>query len=525
MRYFLLLLLPLLLLSEPFKVASYNVENLFDAEYAGTEYEAYTHRHHWNQGMVEIKLNHVAEVICDLDADIIGLQEIENADILLQLQKRLSRVGCKYRYSAITSKKNAPIQVALLSRFRINATKEIVVNRSAGTRNGTRNILEVKVDVKGHPLWIFVNHWKSRAYKGYESKRLKYAKALKKRLEPFPKSKPYILMGDFNTEYDAHLGLEKRINDTQGKTGLHHILAVSRGSRLVDEASMLKGEEKVHYTLWQELPLEERWSTKFYGKKGTADHILLPSSMFDKKGIEYVNNSFKVFKKGYLFTKQGYIHRWQYKKGRHRGKGYSDHLPIYAYFDLKPYHSSKEDRVMQKERDVKKIEYFYTQKSLEHDVILKDAVVVWKRRGDAVIKQTKEGRGIYIYASASQLKEGMRYDLLVRGMKEYKGLKELTQIYVMKEKGSVNRHLYTLKQEDFMHNGTYRQNEVIESIVGRYKNRHFYVGERKIPLYFKNKKSIPPNGAKLKLHNALLGYYKKLQLVVHSAKDFKILEK
>lgn len=525
MRYFLLFLLPLLLLSKPFKVASYNVENLFDAEYVGTEYEAYTAKYHWDQGMVEVKLNHVAEVICDLDADIIGLQEIENADILLQLQKRLSRVGCKYRYSAITSKKNAPIQVALLSRFRIKDTKEIVVSRSPGIRNGTRNILEVKVEIKGQPLWIFVNHWKSRAYKGYESKRLKYAKVLKKRLDTFPKSKPYILMGDFNTEYDAHLGLEKRINDTKGKTGLHDILTVARDGVTVDEASMLKGEEKVHYTLWKELPLEERWSTKFYGKKGTADHILLPSSLFDKKGIEYVNNSFKVFKKGYLFTKQGYINRWQYKKGRHRGKGYSDHLPIYAYFDLKPYHSLKEERSIQKEREVKKIAYFYTQKSLEHDVILKDVVVVWKRRGDAVIKQTKEGRGIYIYASASQLKEGKKYDLLVRGMKEYQGLKELTHLYVMKEKGSVDSHVYTLKQKDFTHNQAYRQNEVIENIVGRYKNKHLYVEERKIPLYFKNKKSTPPNGAKLKIHNALLGYYKKLQLVVHSAKDFTILEK
>lgn len=37
--------------------------------------------------MVDIKLNHTAEVICDLDADILGLQEVENRSILNALQK------------------------------------------------------------------------------------------------------------------------------------------------------------------------------------------------------------------------------------------------------------------------------------------------------------------------------------------------------------------------------------------------------------------------------------------------------
>ncbi|MBT8349324.1 MAG: endonuclease/exonuclease/phosphatase family protein, partial [Sulfurovum sp.] len=315
MRYFLFCLLPLLLFSKPFKVATYNVENLFDAEYVGTEYNDYTVSHNWTKRMVEIKLNHVSEVICDLDADILGLQEIENAHIFEQLKKRLSRVGCGYRYSAITSKKNAPIQVAMLSRFPIKKQKELLVSYSPHVRN----ILEVELDINGEPLWIFVNHWKSRAYKGYESKRLKYAKILKGRLDTLSKTKPYIVLGDFNTDYDAHLSLEKKIDDTHGKTGLHHILGVVEGNTLVDESSMIKGMKRSHYTLWKELALDQRWNTKFYGRKGTADHILLSSTLFDQKGIDYVNNSFKVFRKEYLFTKKGYINRWQYKKGKHRG--------------------------------------------------------------------------------------------------------------------------------------------------------------------------------------------------------------
>ena len=521
MRYLLLFLLPLLLFAKPFKVATYNVENLFDAHYVGTEYEDYKKNHNWTKRMVDIKLDHVAEVICDLDADILGLQEIENANILEQLKKRLSRVGCGYRYSAITSKKDATIQVALLSRFPIKKHRDLQVSYSPRVRN----ILEVEVDVNGEPLWVFVNHWKSRAYKGYESKRLKYAKVLKKRLDTLSKSKPYIVLGDFNTDYDAHLSLEKKINDTNGKTGLHHILGIADGNRLVAESQMLKGSQGLHYTLWKELDLDQRWNTKFYGKKGTADHIILPPVLFDKKGIEYVNDSFKVFRREYLFTKRGYINRWQYKKGKHRGKGYSDHLPVYAYFDTKPYVPGSDKSAVKQKREIKNIDYFYTKEALENEIIIKDAVVVWKRRANAVIKQTKEGRGIFLFGCASQLKEGEKYDLLVRAMKAYKGLKELTHVYVLKEKGRVETTPYSLKQEDLSKKIAYRQNEVMEGLVGTYKNRHFYAEGRKIPIYFKKKKSAPPNGSKIKIHYALLGYYKKLQLVIYNTKEFIILEK
>lgn len=519
MRY-LLLLLPFLLYSKPFKVATYNVENLFDAQYVGTEYDDYTKKHNWTKRMVDIKLNHVAEVICDLDADILGLQEIENTNIFEQLQKRLSRVGCEYRYSAITRKKDASIQVALLSRFPIKKQKEVQVSYSPRIRN----ILEVDVNVEGKSLKIFINHWKSRAYNGVESKRMNYAKVLKTRLEKLSKSKPYIILGDFNTDYDAHLSLEKKLNDTKGKTGLHDILGVTKQGHLVTETDMLQKYHGYHYTLWNELEFKHRWNTKFYGKKGTADHILLPPTMFDKKGIEYVNNSFGVFRKPYLFTKRGYINRWQYKKGKHRGKGYSDHLPVYAYFDTKPYKAGSDKVAVKVKREVKDIAYLYTKETLENEVILQDAVVIWKHQRNAIIKQSKEGRGVFLFGCAGELEVGNRYDLLVQAMKEYKGLIELTHVHVLKEKGNESISKYFLKQSDLSKKIAHRQNEVVSNLVGVYRNRHFYVEDRKIPMYFKKKKYTPKNGAHLKIHFARLGYYKRLQLVVSSPKDFTVLE-
>jgi len=388
-----------------------------------------------------------------------------------------------------------------------------------------RNILEVQIEVQGEPLWIFVNHWKSRAYHGYESKRMKYAKVLKKRLDRMPTDHPYIVLGDFNTDNDAYFSLEKKIDDTQGKTGLHDVLGVAKNELLTTKSNMIEGFPGQHYSLWGDLHLPARWNTKFYGKKGTPDHIIVSSLLFDKKGIDYVNHSFKVFKKPYLFTKKGYINRWQYKNKKHRGKGYSDHLPIYAYFDTKPYVADLTKKSVSQKREVVNIDYLYSQEHLAYEVILKDVTVIWKHKKHALIKQSKEGRGIFLFSSAKALKIGQKYDLLVRAIKSYKGLKEVTHLRVLKERGLGNRLEYILTQEDLSKKISHRQNEIFENLEGVYKNGHFTVEDRKFSIYFKKKNSKPKNGSKLKIHKALLGYYKQLQLVVYDPKDFTVLEK
>jgi len=514
-RYIFLFLLPLLLLSKPFKVATYNVENLFDAQIQGTEYNDYTPgKHNWNKRMVDIKLNHTTEVICDLDADILGLQEIENSIIFEALLKRLKRVGCEYRYSAITHKKGAAIQVALLSRFPITNKKELQVSYAPYTRN----ILEVEVNVHGKPLTVFSNHWKSKSRKGFESKRIKYAKCLEKRILSMPKNKEYIILGDLNSNYNAHLTLKERLDDSVGVTGISNILQTVKDRKLIQKYEILQLGKGSHYNTWQELPFKDRWSHKYYGNKSTLDNILLPSVMFNGIGFDYVNDSFSVFKAPYLFTKKGYINSWQYKNGKHLGKGYSDHLPVYAFLDSKPYVSDKYKMKASKIVN-KNIEYLYQVDSLEQPIELKDAVVVLKRGRYAVVKQTANGRGIFLYGSVNGLKEGMKYDLLVQNITRYKGLKEITNLVRLKEKGTVDLNIFYGSLKEM------RQNEVVKDLVAVYKNRNLYINGKKVPVYFKNRKLTPKNDSKLKIHYAHLGYYKKLQLVIYSKKDFTILEK
>ena len=70
--------------AQDFKVASYNVENLFDLKHDGTEYREYipNTKSNWNKKTYNIKLKNISKVINELDADIIALQEIESKKAL-----------------------------------------------------------------------------------------------------------------------------------------------------------------------------------------------------------------------------------------------------------------------------------------------------------------------------------------------------------------------------------------------------------------------------------------------------------
>ena len=497
--------------AKEFRVATYNVENLFDAIYQGSEYPQYVPRKHgWNEEMVEKKIDNISEVICDLNADIIGLQEVENDTILKRLQEKLKIVGCNYPYRAITSKKNATIQVALLSRYPIVSQYEIVVS----PHPRVRNILEVDIAIDQVPLRIFVNHWKSKADGAKESKRIASAKALLERIEATKGE--YIIIGDLNSPYDIHRTLEPKHDDSKGLSGLGSLLKTAVDGELVSEDTLLLSDDKnLHYNLWNELPMSQRWNHQFYGDKKTLDHILIPKSMTDKKGIDYVNDSFEVFKPKYLFGRYGGIARWGYKYGKHTGTGYSDHLPLVASFSTNPYVPAKtQDTQIAKE---KQIEDLYLQEGIDEDILLRDVVVVFKRGGNVLFKQSPTSRGIYGYQLPKRLKEGHKYDIVVHETKTYFGLKEIAHITILKEKGSS-------ELEAYYSDGILRQNEIFRNIDGVYRNKMLTTKYGTFPIFFKNNIKPPRSGSKIRLLFGHLGYYKQLQWVVYSTKDFKVME-
>jgi len=403
----LFLLFTPLLFSINLKIASYNVENLFDMTYNGTEYKDYVpNKHNWTREIFNKKLLHTAEVICDINADMMALQEIENENVLKLLQQKLRRVGCYYKYSTITHKKKSAIQVAVLSKYPFQSTKEIVVHRALGYRN----ILEVKYNFGNKKnLFLYINHWKSKA--SSEKYRMLSAKVLLNRLKQLSTNTPYILLGDFNSDYDEYLHIEKKHNDTKGKIGLNHTLKTISSKGLFIRPSNIFTQALQHYNLWLEVPNYRRWSHNFYGNKQALDSIIVSSSLLDSKGLEYIRHSFNVLKKSYLFHKKGYIFRWKYKNHRHYGEGYSDHLPIFANFST----------------DIKVKKTMASTSKL-----LKKVKVLSVEKKKALLYDKINHKKIFIYGIKKSLKLNYFYDIRVYKEKLYQGHYEIIDFEIEK---------------------------------------------------------------------------------------------
>lgn len=318
------------------KIATYNVENLFDMNDDGNEYEEYIPNTSWgwNEEMYRIKLRNSAQVIAEIGADVIGLQEIESESALKDLKAQIKREGFYYPYHAFSRSKNTTVSVALLSRYPIQS----VTNHPISSSREFRDIMEAKLDIDGKSLRVFVNHWKSKS--GPESMRIQSAKVLAKRLAALDPSEPFVLIGDFNSDVEEHRTFirSRKHNDTDGITGINHILKTIDSDENPIRYGDLGRSSGYLYNLWYELPAENRWSHQYRSNNEGLDNIIISSALADGKGLEYVPQSFVRHDPPHLF-KKGKIYRWQKSRNypkHHLGEGYSDHLPIYAVFKVKP---------------------------------------------------------------------------------------------------------------------------------------------------------------------------------------------
>jgi hypothetical protein len=524
------------LFSKELTIASYNLDNLFDDVDNGTEYSDYKlGLHNWNKAIVNKKIKNISRVICDLDADVVGLQEVENKNALSMLLKYLNRVGCNYRYSAITNKKGSSIQVALISKIKIKKSSSIRVSQSSGDRD----ILKVTLDTSG-ALTIFVNHWRSKRAK--ESQRVKYAKALIKAIEKMPKDAEYIILGDFNSEYNECSLIDKINHDTKGVCGIDTILKTYYKNSLI-KLNEHPNISLYHYNLWSQIEPHYRYSYDFFGRKSAIDSIIIPKSLNDNRGWRYIKRSFKVFKKRYLF-KKSYINRWEIKNSKHTGYGYSDHLPIYAKFSngiKESKHESMLDKIFKNfiphkadKKESKKslknrievakneltLEELAAIKSTTRESIVKRACVIFKRGDIAVVKNSKNAKPIMLYRCAEPLKEGRCYQLSVYKKKRYYKIDEITDLKPLKELGSIDSEALIAKF-DIKKFKEYYIGDIVKDIRGIYKSGYLHIADTKVKLYVKKKRrGLLKKGSHLYIKKAQIGYYKgEKELVVYSLDD------
>jgi len=187
-----------------------------------------------------------------------------------------------------------------------------------------RNLLEVQLEVDGHLLYVFDNHWKSGASDPKtESVRIENARVLRKRLDELLKADPeadILVGGDLNSDYN-----QKRRYRAMKETAINDILG-SQGGELA-----VRGPSRDLYNLWYELPPGQRGSDAYKGEWGTLMHLIVSRGLYDLRGVQYVDNSFGVAKfPGLNADATGLPVRWS--NAGPAGHGFSDHFPIFARF-------------------------------------------------------------------------------------------------------------------------------------------------------------------------------------------------
>lgn len=333
---------------------SYNVENLFDTlDDPNTTDEEFTPdgKKNWTELKLHHKLQHLTRILKSVKntgrepcPDILGLTEVENSYVL-KLWKDKYLQECKYQTIVISQRHPDArgIQVALMTKFKL-AGKPV----SHLVYEGGRYIQENPLLVDGHPLVVFVNHWKSRIDFGNDNgsdKRALGAKKLKSLFQKYQQENPdadLIALGDFNDESEndslkKFMGTSLSVSDVIEQPDVY--TAWESSADLLNSAYFRNTEFPVQDPLTgKELSKEDAYhlarSTYYYSREKSYsqfDHILVSKGLFDQAGLSFVPNSFQVVRyPDFTLNKRIPI---PFKNKPHEEDqfiGASDHFPVFA---------------------------------------------------------------------------------------------------------------------------------------------------------------------------------------------------
>jgi len=416
----------------------------------------------------------------------------------------------QYRYKAFLKNQKSSIGVGVLSKFKIISTNAITISK---IDLYSRPILEVIFKIDNFKFKLYNNHWRSK--RAGENERIKYAVALKNYISKIDDDSDYILVGDFNSNYNEWITFEseKKLNNTYGITGINHVLNTVINDKLIIQNDMLNSNQRIHYNLWLELNKEERFSTIFRNQKNTPDNILLSTFLFDNKNISYLDNSFDVFKPSYLY-KHNRITRWN------KNSGYSDHLPIIASFTTDTNNSSQYIKDQNSIANNNKLNYLYEKEHIRKPIALKNMVVIYKYQNGAILQEVK-GRSIYVYKCVDDLKIGGIYNLVVNDVQLYNGLLEITSISDISLISVVKNYktLYKNASKIDIFDKQYI-NDIITSLSGIYKKRYLYFKDKKIRLFFSKNVKLIKDNTKITINSGHLSIYKgQIQITIHKKSD------
>lgn len=321
-----------------FCVMTYNVENLFDCRHdtLKNDYEFLpTSLRHWNRFKYYKKLNAVARVITAVGKwnppALVALCEVENDSVLIDLTRHSILRSSGYRYLMTHSADERGIDVALLYQrglFKPIYRQDISIPRPHPGNRPTRDILHVSgLLLNGDTLDVFVCHFPSRSQgtKRSEPYRLSAARRLKSVTDSLIRYRQHpqiIIMGDFN-DYPTDKSIRKVLqadipfssgNDTIHSCRLYHLLA-------------RRFKTQKYFG-----------SHKYQGEWGLLDHIIVSGSLLQTNSPLHTEESkCDVFSPSFLLTEDhnyGGTQPFRTYYGMKYQGGYSDHLPVFAEFQL-----------------------------------------------------------------------------------------------------------------------------------------------------------------------------------------------
>ncbi|KAF0153375.1 MAG: endonuclease/exonuclease/phosphatase family [Ignavibacteria bacterium] len=311
-------------------VASFNVENLFDAvddpEKDDAEFLPESEKF-WTDGKINVKLNNLAKVINYMNngvgPDVLAIQEVENFNMMKLLCYALK--DREYIPAHRESKDPRGIDVGLLydrKLFEIEDLKAIEIVLPNGFP--TRDILHVTLKHKtsGEVFHFFVNHWPSR--RGGKEKsdinRQAAAKILKSLLNELSDKTPeanVIILGDFNdSPFDPSISKVLSALDFECQPNLVKKELLNLAYKKADQ----KDGSYLFARNWEMI-----------------DQIIASPNFIDAKRWEYECNSYEIIKPEFMIIPSGDRKGGAlptYMGTKYIG-GFSDHFPVGARFYYK----------------------------------------------------------------------------------------------------------------------------------------------------------------------------------------------
>ena len=305
--------------------ASYNVENLFDLNDNPQKWDDEflpEGKKEWTTDRYTDKLEKLAIVINDLNADILGLVEVENRLVLDDLVRQSSISDRDYRVIHEDSPDARGIDVAILydsKRFRYLWHSVHGIHFPFSDSFSTRDILfAAGVVGNSDTLVIFMNHWPSRIRGKAESE--KYRVFVASELKTLVDSL-YVL----HPEY--HVIISGDFNDTPNDTSVSEILQAMNSVNNLETDDLFNTSKYFN---------ENTGTYLFRGAWYQYDQIIVSASLLSSSSFRLLGESVEIFSRPYLFEQEGKYKGYMLRTyaGRKYLGGYSDHLPVRAKFKI-----------------------------------------------------------------------------------------------------------------------------------------------------------------------------------------------